>query len=226
MALVSVLTLFLLRSLVASQKIWSLTDGVSRIYENSRVTFDLLENDLTAMTTSTVAGAEIGCYIGTQSPTTADDSLLFCVVSSTEPDNESASRLCEISYRFHRDEGSQSAIKPYTLVRQLITEVDTENWDFLNRPDEWYLNNNEPSAYNDFETVIRGVDSVEVRFYDSEDNQMSGNRSTTTRPNKVVLDLILFDETMIGAPEAKRHQTRRAFTKVFYLNPIMSPSSN
>lgn len=222
MFLVSVLAYFLIQALVVSQKAWDLSDSIARIYESSRVAFDLIEHDLKAMVTSTVDGAEIGVYVGDPDPDSddANDCLQFTFVSSTEPADGSKSRLCEVSYKYHKDVGATNPDqKPYVLYRQQVSETDNANWNFLGMPNNWAQNS--VTLASDFETVIRGVDSFEVRFYDTNDVQLNPGTDTFIRPGKVVFDMILFDEKLTGAPEAKWHQTKRSFTKVVYLNHVI-----
>ena len=58
MAVLSILMLMLFQFLISSQRTLNWSDSMWRIYENSRVVFDLLERDLQASVVSAKAGQD------------------------------------------------------------------------------------------------------------------------------------------------------------------------
>lgn len=219
LTVVSLLMLMLFRFLASAQMAWTLSESTSRIYENSRVAFDLLEQDVQALVTSTESGFTIGVYTGNPNPADSTDCLYTCFIASTEPHDSATSRLCEISYKHHTDPSASST--QYNLQRQITCDNDTNNWgDFLGQLSAWYLNNTIGGNYQQFEKVVGGVDSFNITYYDGSGNAFAASSDMSTMPARAVVDLTLFDETKKHADPEERFKTQRTFTKIFYLSHL------
>lgn len=218
MAVLSIMMLLLFQFLVATQQTWALSESSSRIYENSRVAFDLIERDLLTAVTSRLPAQEIGIYIGDPTPNDAANSLHTCFVSSREPVDSANARLVEISYEHHIDPDTPAS--RYVLQRKLTTADDAANWDFYGRPADWHKNEKVP-VVGTFERVVGGLASFSMEFYDDNDTVIAADTDTIVRPGRVVINMELFDEFLIDAPPAARRATQRAFTKVLFLNQII-----
>lgn len=216
MAILSIMMLLLFQYLVATQQAFSLSDSTSRIYENSRVAFEVIERDLTTMVTSHYPGEAIGYYVGNPDPLDATNCLDACLVCSREPLDDASNRLAEISYQHHNDPREPDT--RWILGRQMVSSNDSVNWDFFNLPGNWYRNGTEQ---NRFQKVIGGVSAFGLIFYDSADNMITLGSDTTTSPSRVVINLSLFDERLANSPEVVRAKTERSFSKVLFLDQII-----
>ncbi len=136
MTILSLLMLMMFRFVLSSQRTLDLNDSIWGIYENSRIVFDLIEHDVQSAVASSIAGQQIGFYVGNPSlngdddANDKDDAIHLCFVSSTEPTDAATSRLCEINYNHHVDKTATSNSKPYVLYRKLTCEDDNTFWDF------------------------------------------------------------------------------------------------
>ena len=218
MTVLSILMLMLLQFLVSSQRTLDWSDRMWRIYENSRIVFDLIERDLQASLTSDTAGDEIEFYMGDPDVSNPDDAVHMCFVASTEPPNDaSTSRLCEISYRFH-ESGTLAVAgnREYTLYRRIISSADGPDWDFNNTSDTWYVNDDITTG-QEYQKVVTGIRNFSVQFfYDDATNAFSvptGGHDTTVKPTSVRITFDLFDESLIDAPAAVQAKTLRGFYK-------------
>ena len=231
LAVFAVLMLMLLETMSALQKTWSLTRSTARIYENSRLVFELLERDLRSSITSTIADKNIGFYIGDPEVTDASDCLVMTFVSAGEPSDAASSRLREISYRFHTDVANQTSSNPaFVFQRQVTSDNLEKNWDFTGRPDNWHLNTivdaasaseeAEPAA---FQPVVEGVASLDVVCYDADNTVIPADTDTLSVPHRIEITIQLFDEKIADdMPESVRFQKQRAFTKVFFLGDLQT----
>lgn len=219
MTVLVILMMMLMMFMISMQKTWVLSDSTSRIYHNSRVVFDILEADLKTMVASSSADAEIGFYLG--DPGGADDLYLTLVSATQSYDSNATCRMIEISYRFS-DTGNDAFI----LRRQEVCNTHEQNWNFYNRPANWYRNDvidsGDPREPPEFEAVIGGIKSFNVQFYDSSDNRIPDGTDSTVMPSRVVVNLELFNEALTDAPEAVRFQTQRAFSKIFSMGRIQN----
>ncbi len=223
MFILSIMMLMVMQILLYSQRTWSRAASRTQIYENARVAIDLVERDLRSSVTSALANRQIGMYVGDPDPKDAAKSLDFRVVASTDPPTTAYSRLAEISYRFHTDRGSStSSLQPFTLYRQVVTDHDTINWDFYNRPTNWYLNNKSSSNLPPYEKVIGGVASFHVSFYDENDDLIPPDTDSADMPLRIEIYLAVFDERLVDAPEDERFRTQRAFTKILSTGDLQS----
>jgi len=218
MALVSAIMLILFSFLASSQRTWSLSDSAVRIYRNSRTAFDIIERDLRCAVNSAVSSREIGLYVFGPTPADANDALHACFVTSREPLEGAYSRLCEITYKHHIDPSDPTT--QYNFTRQLVSDNDSANWDFLGQPADWWLNNNLNPDLAEFEKVIGGVAEFSMTFYTQDNTVFSADSDTVVRPARVVVDLVLFDESLKNLPATQRFKTQRSFTKVFYLGHL------
>ena len=220
MALVGSIMLILFSFLASSQRTWSLSDSTTRIYQNSRTAFNIIERDLQCIVNSAVSNREIGLYVFGPTPADANDALHACFVASTEPLAGAYSRLCEITYKHHID--SSDPATQYNLTRQLVSDNDSVNWDFLGQPADWWLNNNLNPDLAEFEKVVGGVAEFSMTFYTEDNTVFSAGSDTVVRPARVVVDLVLFDESLKNLPATQRFKTQRSFTKVFYLRHLQN----
>lgn len=220
MSILSLLMLLLFQFLISIQKNWALSEGTSRIYENASIVFDLLENDFRTMTVSGITNEKIGYYVGNPNPDNPSQALIACIVSVNDPIEDGAkSHLVEVSYKHHTS--ASDPAHRYQLRRQVVSDVDAgANWDFYGEPPGWYDNDHASSTRPNYEEVINGVAEFQLLFYDSHGNQIAPNTDTCVMPSQVVVNLVLFDETLQNAPASVRFRTMRAFTKIFSLNEI------
>ncbi|MDP7740205.1 MAG: hypothetical protein QGF67_02110 [Lentisphaeria bacterium] len=220
MTLVSTIMLVLFSFLASSQRTWSLSDSAARIYRNSRTAFNIIERDLQCIVNSAVPNREIGLHVFGPTPTDANDALHACLVASTGPLEGAYSRLCEITYKHHVDPGDPAT--QYYLTRQLVSDNDSANWDFLGQPAGWWLNNNPNPDLAGFEKVVGGVAEFSMTFHTEDNAVFSADSDTVVRPARVVVDLVLFDESLKNLPAPQRFKTQRSFTKVFYLGHLQN----
>lgn len=220
MTILVLLMLMLFQFLLAAQRLWSRSEGDTRIYETSRVVFDVLERDIRASITSVIPDKQIGFYLN--DPTTTSPSYLhgleFCIVSSNDPPDAADSKLCEVSYKYF---GAGEA-DPYTLKRQVVADNDPANWDFCGRPANWYMNNNASPNLAAYETLADGVLSFSMKCYSRDDVELPLNADYLAIPNRVEIQLTLCDPNLINAPATVRFKTQRSFTKIFYLGDLQT----
>ena len=215
MTVLTILMLMLFQFLISSQRTLNWSDSMWRIYENSRVIFDLIEQDLQACVTSSLPGEEIPFFMGDEETgITWGDALKIAVVSSTNPpDIDATSKLCEISYRYHSDISSIiGENQPYVLYRKIVSNAN-EDWDYLTS-DTWYDNDHPNSP--DFQKVVGGVKNFEIKyFYNSETEYdvPDGGTDTSVKPTSIRIMFDLFDENLTDASESVQNQTKRGFYK-------------
>jgi type II secretory pathway pseudopilin PulG len=205
------------------QQAWDLSESTAQIYENSRNAFELLERDLHTMVISSETNFLIKLHVGDPQHvgiTNYGDDLHICAVSTVEPHDDADSRLCEISYKHHADADLPDT--QYQLRRQLVCDNDTTNWDCINPGASWYQNDNVGDNAQPFELLIDGVEDFEILFYDTDGNVM-GAGSTVSRPNQIVINMVLFDIDLKDLPEDARLASKRSFSKVFYLSHLATP---
>jgi hypothetical protein len=219
MTVVVVMMMMLLRLVSAAQQCWELCESRSRIYENSRVLFDVLERDFRSAVSSTIPDKQIGFYVG--DPFGASGMLRglhACFVASSDPPVMGDSRLCEVSYRWDPEDPDH----PYVLRRQAVSDRDASNWDFTGRPNGWYLNNVSNDDLAAFETVVDGVLEFTISCYDSANLALPANLDSLQIPNRVEVRAVLCDPYLVDAPSAVRFRTQRSFTKIFYLGDLQT----
>jgi hypothetical protein len=219
MGMLTIIMLGLFGLLAQTQRMWDLNDGRQRIYENSRLVFDVLERDLHSLVVDSDGNREIRYYKGDPDPATASKNLHATFIASGEPPTGSDSRLMEISYYHHAD--PKDSDNQYMLYRQSVCELDSKNWNFLNAPTNWHLNSTTPMPVSSNQQLIcEGVDTLGISFEMANGAAVSNGSDTSTAANRVVVNLILFDPALKDAPPEKRFRTQRAFTKVFYLSHL------
>ena len=216
MTILSILMLMLLQFLLSSQKTLDWRDSMWRIYENSRIVFDLIERDLQACVTSSTSGNEIEFYMGDPDIDDPDNAVNMCFVASTEPPNTNAtSKLCEISYRFHQSSSlGVAGNREYTLYRRIISNADGPDWDLYDTDSPWYINDDINTA-QEFQKVVTGIKNFSIKF-DVDGNEYGvpvGGTDTTVKPTSVHISFDLFDESLIDAPMSIQAKTLRSFTK-------------
>ncbi len=220
MAILSIMMLLMFQFVMASQKSLEWSDSTWRVYENSRIIFDLIERDCQAMVSSNLNGQQIGYYIGEPAAITDTTDYLYglylCFVGSAEPDDNATSRLCEISYK-HYEKSTDPY--PFEFRRQLITDSDSSNWNFYGQPVNWFVNNNAPfPTISEYQKVAGGIKSLTITCLDQNLNPMTTGESYITLPLRIQVVIVIFDENYKDAPLERRNQTERSFTKIFFLN--------
>jgi prepilin-type N-terminal cleavage/methylation domain-containing protein len=214
LAVLSLLMFMLLQILMRAQQSVRHTTSQTLIYENSRIAIDILERDLRSALTSSVPGREMGFYIANPDPTDEDRALQFTIVSSTTTPANATSQLAEISYAFHTDRGATGGLRPFTLYRQVTSNLDDTNWNFTGRPTNWFLNNRADANLARFEEVVSGVSSLAIRCYDEGNVALPVDLDTTTMPTRIEIMITLFDETLTEAKEEERFRTQRTYAKI------------
>ena len=228
----------LFQFLISSQRTLNWSDSMWRVYENSRVIFDLIEKDLQASVTSSIPGDEIPFFMGIATTTpeeSADNDLRLSFVSSTTPaDTKATSKLCEISYLYH--EGTSLGPEPNVLYRQIVSNKDAD-WDFetgTSTDPDWFKND-DPLSESEFQKVVGGVKDFSIQYFFNSDipytvvGEINGAGDpapftpgvddidmgdvTTARPSRIIVTFDLFDENLQDAPVSKQDQTRRGFYK-------------
>lgn len=192
-----------------------------RIYENSRVVFDLLERDLQASVVSSKAGQKIPFFMGAPDPNDQDNAIQLSFIASIDPpDSNATSRLCEITYRFHEDSNLtnpalvDSDNLKYTLYRQVVHNGPSTSgdWDFDTNP-AWYQNNGLGSQ---FYKVVDGIQNLSIDFFFNSPVAHSvpaGGEVITNKPTSVRVTFDLYDAGLEDAPDAIKNQTLRGFYK-------------
>lgn len=234
MTILTVLVLLLLQFLAGTQQLWKINRTNIRIYENSRVAFEIIERDMRSCMTSEIQDKEIGFWINANhDPTDTSKSALCTFVSSVEHHEEANSRLCEVSYKFHTvtSAATTTLVPPaYTFARQMTCDTDTDNWNFTGRPANWMVNNNADDGTDatisnpqTFEEVINGIESFDIKYYDETDSLITPDASgDMTIPYRVEVNLVLFDESLTNQPAVVRFKSRRSFTKILYLGDLQT----
>ncbi len=214
MTILSIMILMMFQFMIASQKTLAWSDRTWRVYENSRVVFDLLERDLQSTLFDDTPGMEVGMYIGDPDPTDSTAALHICFVSAADPDDNATSQLCEISYKHHSD---TSASDPYDLTRQLTSNADTTNWNFYGMPSNWYINSDSDPNLAYFEQIVGGIETFAIVCRDGSGNVISSDTEISEGPTQIEITMGIFDENLVDAPEEIRNQTMREFTKIIFL---------
>ncbi len=217
MGLLSVMMLLMVELSNQSQQLWRSTEHSARAYENSRTAFDQLERDIKSMIASSAPNRQVKFEVLTSRPDgpslDPSDCLLFAVVSSQAPYANSVTRYNEIIYRHHVSPSEPDT--QYSLQRQMVSDNDATNWNCLNPDPDWH-ENEIFAGEGKFETMISGVSEFEIKFYDINNNRIPAG-TYATLPNRVVVNMVVFDEALSDEVATLRSQTERTFSKVFFL---------
>jgi prepilin-type N-terminal cleavage/methylation domain-containing protein len=219
MGILSLLMLLLVQFVILTQRVWLLSQQRTRVYENSRAVFEIVERDFQTISVSNEPGRLVKLYIGTPIAANAAKSRHCCIVSIQDPHPDALTRLVEISYKHHIDGDEPSEM--YTLRRQVVSENDPANWNCVNPSGTWYLNENTSPNRANFEVVARGVESFSMAFYDAGSNLMTAGVHGLA-PVRIVVNVTLFDESLIDLPQSERFKTQRSFTKIFHLPTLLT----
>ncbi|MCJ8329350.1 MAG: hypothetical protein HRT89_09025 [Lentisphaeria bacterium] len=215
-ALLSIIMLMLLQVFNSLQSAWKIQYSKSKVFENSRIVFDVLEKDIQSIVTCNLVDREIGLRVGGDQTSQGDSTNKFivCFVSSIDPDDSAVSRLCEISYRFTTD---QTYDDRNLLQRQIVSQADATYWDFFTLPENWW--NNDASS-QPWETVAAGVDSFRIFLFDSTGTPIPSGDSII-QPVQAIVNVTLYDDSLMGmGTESRQNYSKRSFSKVFYLSHI------
>jgi type II secretory pathway component PulJ len=237
MAVLVIMMGFLFKFITASQDLWSASDRNARIYENSRVFFELLQRDLSTAVASDTLGEEIGFWIAPCAGNSAADFLAFVSQSPSAGAAGSDANLWEIHYRWG-DENEPQGVR-YLIRRAAIGNRDDGSsgttaayvqWDFYGdttttTPPTWVSTVDAVSPADDpWQEVIDGVEKLDVAYVDD-----SGTGTWTSPshkhelPKAVKVSLTLIDQSIVDLNlpadiEKKRlDASRRTFTKVIFL---------
>lgn len=224
MTILTVIMMMLMQFLMAIQSLWNLNAASNRMFEGSRLVFDVLERDLRASVTSSIIDKQIGFYIGTPDTASAGDCLHVCFVSASDPHTNANSRLGEIGYKYHQDRTTVNpTIPPFTLARQVVCDDDLGgNWNFTGRPANWHVNNTLNAQLAEFEKIVGGVADFRITCYDRNNTIIAAGTDTIEMPHRIEIYLLLFDEALVDLPESERFKTQRAFTKILYLGDLQT----
>ena len=218
MGILSLLMLLLFHFVVAVQRAWSVSQQRTRVYEKSRAVFEVIERDFQTIVVSEEPGRLVNFYAGAPVPTRADESQHCCVVSSQDGHPDAKTRLNEISYKHHIDEDFPT--QSHSLWRQQVSDNDSANWNCINPTGTWYKNNVASPELANYEVVARGVQKFEMIFYDKNNTVMARGVPHQTPPNRIIVNITLFDESVPDIGE-ERFKTQRSFTKIFHLPSLL-----
>ena len=195
---------------------WKLTEANSRVYENSRLLIDVLENDLKCLRTSSLSDSYFGFYVGDHDSVDNTKDFMLCFVAQIEANDTNAeSNLCEVTYKFHKDDNDLD--NQYIVKRQVVSDTDSTNWNFHNQPDNWWDNSSSDEPY---ETVIAGVDDIQIRIYDTSGVQVPAGNGTE-QPVRIEIDIDVFDEFLLDdSLVEERMKTQRNFNKIIYMSHL------
>ncbi|MEA2013134.1 MAG: hypothetical protein U9O87_08695 [Verrucomicrobiota bacterium] len=226
MSVLSILILVLFKFLISAQKVWSYTEANTKIFETAKTTMDIIDRDFRTCMTSPIEGKMIGFYVGNPDSSQADytDCLYVTFVSVTEGDTGSFSRLCEISYQFHKDDDPLATTEPYTITRKMVSDLDSADWDFCgdtSLPASWY-DNNSALGTSTWEKLAGGVEEFSMECYDQSGVLIPLGTEITTNPSKVAIKITLYDEKLQDAPDEVKLKTMRTFTKYLELGDVGS----
>ncbi len=203
LVVLAILMMVLFRFFNAAQNVWTLSAANMRLYQNARAALDLVEQDFKSVVLSNDAGARIHLF---NHPSPGDMRLTF--VSAVGESSAYASELVEVSYKldgseFKRAEVGDDAGAAWNFLGDLVADGGI-------KPANWHSN-----GTLDFQTVIGGVEAVEMAAYDRAGNLLAaGNHVDVAR---ISVELTLVDEGLpAGDPRLER--TRRVFTKTVFLS--------
>ncbi len=232
MTILSIIIVILLYITQSAQTNWTNQEGRSKIYQNSRVVFDVLDRDFRSIQTSDISGQEVGFHIFDHDSEDVSKRNLICFVATIEPDVGATSRMVEVSYRFHRDPAAANT--RWILERQQVSNNDPAgNWDFFDTPANWHENDNVDPGPPEvppppWETVAAGIEEFTLEVYAPGGSSPLAPGDYTTRPERVMVHLSIFDEALTGSlaglPDTQaakiRLKTQRSFTKIIYLGNL------
>ncbi|RMD76385.1 MAG: hypothetical protein D6820_12795 [Lentisphaerae bacterium] len=218
MTILLIMVGMMLYILATGQRNWHYAQNEARMYENSRVVFDLIEQDLRTMVTQDFPqGKEIGFFVYSHLATDSTKAPVMCIVSAQDPEDGSKSKLCEITWAVHRDPSDPQ--NAYILRRQVVSQ-QSPDWNFMGIPANWFVNNDSSSP--DFETVLYGVYDLTVQF-ETTSGPVAAGSTATERPTQVTVTLSLVDEKVIDNANTELiTNSLRTFTKVIYLKGVHS----
>jgi type II secretory pathway pseudopilin PulG len=216
MGIFTIIMLIVFQMLASSQKVWSLSETNTRIYENARIALDVITRDLQCAIASNRPGGEIPFWTGAvAAPSTPTGNDLLAFVSAVDPSTYAQSKLCEIVYHHADDTSGDYEFKRSIVCDTLSSGTANTNWDFygVNSGTAWLS-----GALRN--TVIRGVDDLQLICQDGSGATMAAG-TYTELPAAVYVSITLFDpklsDVWTNLPDAKKNQSRRTFTKMIYL---------
>ncbi|MCH2176172.1 MAG: hypothetical protein MK193_10645 [Lentisphaeria bacterium] len=212
MSVLSLIILMMLYVFRSTQKNWQWHINRTKVYQNSRIAFDILEIDLKGLVTSKIEDQTIAFHLYNHDAKTLDTSEVITFVSLAEPDDSMKTEFSEITYSFHTDPDYPSS--QYVLRRQQVYENDALNWNFYNNPTDWYLNDTSTYPYY---PLVYGVWSFSVSAVNSELNTLTEGATYTDMPVRIQVQITLFDDRFSSQFQAEsRQQSIRSFNKIIY----------
>ncbi len=205
MATFSILMLVMIQFFGTAQGAWRTSDANTRIYENARIAFEIIKRDLRSAAACNRTGEEIPFTIGA----TADRLSLVTAVPTTQ---DAKSELCEVHY----------ALSGNSLLRNRVCD-SSSSWNFFGKKDASWVD--APTAgdelipgVTDFRVTCR-MAGVVSGVTDSS-GKVLPSQTLNTLPLAVEVTMTLVDERLNPAttPTAKLNQTKRTFTRTFFLN--------
>jgi Tfp pilus assembly protein PilW len=203
----AIIMLIVFQMLASSQKVWSLSETNTRIYENARIALDIITRDLQCAIASNRSGGEIPFSTGNWAASSGSDKIAF--VSAVDASSSAQSKLCEIIY--HHDTTNNE------LKRSLVDDGDGADWNFYGETTgtDWFDDTSVDDTNR--QTVIRGVDDLQFVCQNASGATMAAG-TYTELPASVYVSITLFDPKLdSNAPDAVRDKTKRTFTKMIYL---------
>lgn len=202
MGVFTIIMLIVFQMLASSQRVWSLTETNTRIYENARIALDIITRDLQCAVASNRHEGEIPFWTGDSS----GDKLAF--VSAVPTTSSAKSKLAEVI--LHHDTTNDTFDRS-VVFDHTSTSGENSDWDFYGTTSgtDWFT--------PDRRTVIRGVDDLYFVCYEA-DGTVLANGTHNELPAAVYVSITLFDPKLdSNAPDAVRDKTKRTFTKMIYL---------
>jgi hypothetical protein len=197
-----ILTLMLTQAVVGTQQIWTQSNRNQTVFENARIAFDFISQDLRGIMASDFPGEEIYVYPG-------GPSLDCAFITSTIGDGSSTADVYEIGYS-HDPDGN-------TLLRWKTGSTDGADWDFLGAlPTIW------ATTWGQFDVISEGCTDVSFEFFKASASPpyrtaYSATADSTTTPSVVRVTLTLVPPDTVDLPAVKQEQYKRTFSKLIFI---------
>ncbi len=215
----------LFQFLGSAQKVWSLTETNTRIYENARVVFDVITRDLQSAVASDEAGSQIPFHYGYVDPNTGrgtsgtgaerNKTAHVAFVAVADPTTHASSTLAEIHYTCYWSGGGSSDRYWFRRARVCNKKNATTaepKWDFYgDTSGAWAA----PNSKVGLQKVVDGVQKITFTCY--HPNGMSRGNTYTYLPKAVKVKVTLFDPKLVNQSATARARTARTFVKTIFL---------
>lgn len=193
-----------------AQRIWQQGRANSEIYERANLFFDIVEQDLKAMTVSDQQGARINYWTADMGATTLDPAngwlIAFVSSSGLGATDTDVSNLIEVAYRY--DSSSN------TVERFMTRSVDGAAYDFYTN---WNNHGWSGTFYSDSSILAEGVDAIAFQAY-AGGGVADSTADSTVAVDSAVVSISLFDPRAGGTADVNIQRTLRTFKKTLYFN--------